>query len=497
MTRRWQEWILIFAAAFAIFWSILRASVQSITIDEADTYNFFLSRTIRFVWWPSPNNHVLNTILMWITTHLLGTWNITMRAPALFGAVIYISVCYFLCRSLAGGFVLSLALFLCLVYNPFVFDYLVAARGYSLAMAFLFFAIAIPVFRHVHGRPSLLRCCVWASIAIGLSFSANFSFAFVDLVTILVIAAWALRNREGRSIVKILEACALPGLFLALLICGYPLVHWKAGDLFWGSHSLQEMFQTLVEPSFYRLDPSLAGTGLSAAMNFLKPLFPSVIGVLSAALIITTRLDGSWLQDAETRWLGRLAASLALIALASALVHWLAFHFFQLLLPRGRTGLYLVVLATLIAGIVAAVPPKSSVSNWLRRCLTASFVVLACYFLLCLRLTYFEEWRWDADMNDVYQVLARYNHTYGVTAVEADWQYRSALNYYLLVSKKETIPPFASMKPLTAEGKSLFVLHRVLDRPFLEKEKLIVVYQGKSTDVVIAVKPDSHIPPLP
>jgi hypothetical protein len=44
--RVFQEWLLILTALFAIVWVVIRACVQSITMDEADTYAW--SRTTIF-----------------------------------------------------------------------------------------------------------------------------------------------------------------------------------------------------------------------------------------------------------------------------------------------------------------------------------------------------------------------------------------------------------------------------------------------------------------
>src|ERR1700728_1457638 len=62
----------------------------------------------------------------------------------------------------------------------------------------------------------------------------------------------------------------------------------------------------------------------------------------------------------------------------------------------GRTGIYFVPLCTLLAGVIAAAPPRSVVSRWLSRSLTAAFLCLSLYFMLCLRLSYFREYEWNA-----------------------------------------------------------------------------------------------------
>jgi hypothetical protein len=476
--------LLMLAALFAVFWAILRACAQSITIDEADTYLFFVSRSAGFIWYPSSNNHVLNSLLMWITTGLLGTSSITVRAPAILGSVVYICVCYFLCERITNQFILKLPLFICLIYNPFIFDFMVAARGYSLALAFLMAAIAVPLWH----REKLPRSCALASLFLGLSFSANFSFAFVDAAALLAIATWAFRRRG----VQILPACVLPGLLVALSISGYPLLHWQKRQLWYGAASLGAMVRSVVHSSLFQLDPRFERAGLYKAMSYLKPALLPLLGVLCACQLLITRIDGSWLRDAPARRLGKLASALAAIAALTIFTHWVGFRLFGLLLPMGRTAIYLVPLCTLLAGIIAAVPTQSWAGLWVHRGLIATFFTLACYFLLCLRLTYFEEWKWDAEVKDVYPLLARYNHLDGVTDIGCSWYYSSSLNFYRVASGRETIEEIKSgAEPIP--GKAVYVLHSVLDREFIAREGLAIVYRGAATDIVVAVKPEARL----
>ena len=78
-----NTWVLRVAAAFALVWSVLRAVQQAITLDEADTYLWFAGREAKWIWYPFPNNHVLNTLLIWLSTHVFGTAALTVRLPAL------------------------------------------------------------------------------------------------------------------------------------------------------------------------------------------------------------------------------------------------------------------------------------------------------------------------------------------------------------------------------------------------------------------------------
>ena len=461
-------------------------------MDEADTYSWFVATSN--VWYPFSNNHILNTLLMWLSTHAFGPSIVAIRAPALLGAASYIGICTFLCWSITDRFSLRLAVLVCLTYNPLVFDYMVAARGYGLANALLLAAIAVPVWHRVRSRPSLRQSCVLASLALGLSFSANYSFAFAGLAAFLAVTAWAIRRREGDSAVRIVALCALPGLLVALARCGYPLLHWWGYGTGDGAHSLREMRQSLLQASFYQLDPRFRDTAWYRAASSLRRLLPALRVILCACQLVVTRLDGSCRHDTHARWLARFAAALAGIATLCVLLHWLVFHFFGMPLPLGRTGLFLVPLTTLLAGTIAAAPTSSVISQWLRRGITAVLVCLACYFLLCLRLFYFKEYRWDADAKPVYSVLGGYNHSYGVTDVGMFGLCAPALNYYRVLSKAETFPEFKSTPPDPPSGKPIYVMSRVNQRSFIDREKLVVVYRGRFSDTVIAVKPGGPIP---
>ncbi len=408
---------------------------------------------------------------MWITTHAFGLSSLTARMPALLGAAVYIAVCCFLCRTITDRFSLQFPLFLCLIFNPFLMDFMVAARGYSLANACLLVAIAMPAW----DRPSLRTRCALASVALGLSFVANFSFAFVDLAAFLAILIWALRRESS---LRVVGACVLPGLFIATLIGGYPLAHMKRGDLYYGAHSLGEMTRSLIDATLYQLNPRFGGS-LFKVMRFLKPRMLPALGILCVCQIVVARR------------VGRFAAALAGIVTLAVLLHWLAFRFDNLALPMSRTGIFLLPLGTLLAGAIAAGPMGS---RWLQRGMTAVFVCLACYFVLCLRLGYFKEYEYDRDVKDVYSVLARLNHSYGVTDVAATGVYASPLNFYRVASGRETFPEFKAVAGAFPVGREIYVMHGPFERPFIERERLAIIYRGKSGEVVVAVRPDGRVP---
>ena len=190
-----SRWILRGVALFAMAWAIARAAVQSITIDEAVTYNTFVF-TRHYLWYAA-NNHILNSTLMFGFTRVLGLSQFTARLPALIGAAFYITAAYRLCRLLGTSLFVQLTVFVCLVYNPFIFDHLVAARGYSLALGFLMWALVYSAEAYLQ-EGSLVLACGVSSLCAGMSMNANFSFTFVNLaaMTVILLCAWRQRPHQ-------------------------------------------------------------------------------------------------------------------------------------------------------------------------------------------------------------------------------------------------------------------------------------------------------------
>ncbi len=389
--RTLNAWVLRATAAFALAWSIVRAVQQAITLDEADTYLMFAGQGARFVWYPFPNNHVFNTLLMWLSTRAFGVSPLTIRLPALIGAALYIAVACFLAQALTGRFALQMASLICLVYNPFILDYFAAARGYSLANAFLLAGLAIPVWHTRTRSKSVPLAGALASAAIGLSFASNFSFGLVDCAALLVIAIWAIRQRGPDSMLRVIGCCALPALVIAFGLCGYPITHYPRHSLWYGARSLGEMARSLADASLYRLRGPLKDT---PAVNSLERYLLLALGALSAVQIILQSLNREFRRSLRAP----ITAALAGILMLTLAAHYLAFRLTKLPLPMSRTGIFFLPLCTLLIAVVAASPANSRPLRWLGHAITGLFLCLAVNCLLCLRHTYFWEYEWDADL---------------------------------------------------------------------------------------------------
>ena len=454
-------------AAFAMAWAITRAVLQSITVDEAVTYNIFVFNR-RFLWYAA-NNHILNSTLMYGFTRVLGLSQFTARLPALIGAAFYITAAYRLCRLLGASLRVQLMLFVCLVFNPFIFDYLVAARGYGLALGFLMWALVYSAEAHLR-QTSLLAACAVSSLCAGLSVDANFSFAFVNLaaITAIFVCAW---RRNPHEWARLLAACVLPGAAVFTIVSGYALLHTHPGELIYGAMNLGETFGTVMEASLFQSE-----------LDFLSPIVFPLVGVTGLLWMVYVCFRSAKPIVAPLGW-----AAAAIFAVTAA-IHWTAFRLFGLLLPKDRTAIFFFPLFMIVAGVLAVVPPASRLGRNLQRYFLGSLALMAVYFLSCLRLTYFKEWYWDSDVPQAYAVLSCLNRTNQVTRVASTWSYRGPLNFYQIAkptSMDEIDDNFNSAQT------QIYVVDMLHSPEALQGKELKIFYRSPATDLVLAAAPQA------
>jgi 4-amino-4-deoxy-L-arabinose transferase-like glycosyltransferase len=406
---------------------------------------------------------------MRLVTSVFGVSHLTVRTPALLGAAIYIGAAYLLCSKLTPRLAVQWPVFVCLVYNPFIFDHLVAARGYSLALAFLMCSLAIAVYSRMDEA-----ACAACSACAALSFAANFSFAFVNAFLLLAIFLWACaRTQANQTRVRLLGACVLPGALVSLFVSFPAVLKLPRNQLEYGAHSLKQTFTTVAQASLYRLNPQIA-----------NPLIFHLLEPTKRVLLPLLLLLAAWQW---IRWRPRASLALLAILMATLTAHWLMLKLLHVPLPMDRTAIWIVPLSMLAIGAAAV--------N--RRGLTAMLYVMSFYFLFCLRLNYFKEWDWDADVNRIYPVLAWYNHTYGTIDIASEWRYGSSLNFYRLQSGRESFGEIPSPVQIAA-GHEIYVLCWPFDEEFIHQQGLRVVYRAPNTDALVAIRPEveEHIVPI-
>ncbi len=413
--------VLLLCFLFAA--NVYRARTQSFTADEARTYNDFVSKPWRATLVEyDANNHVLNTLLAKLSVALFGVSEFTLRLPSLAGGALYLIAAFLLCRRLFGdGPSLAISVST-LTLNPFVLDFLSAARGYGLALGLFLWAIEflLRAFECEQGR-SLLA----ASLALALSVSANLTFAFPGIALSAMAAAALVWNGRWRAM---LDEFLLPGLLAAFLLLAIPLSYAPVSRFYVGAQTLKGSLDTLVDASLSHSHPGPVGPEVPVSLlrNWLRivtiPLAPCALALAATVLLwLLWRCRGPW--SAERRifalCVGALLGSLALLAAAH--------RFAGLLYPERRTGLYLIPLFFLVLFALVRLAPGR-----LPQVVAALFFSLyVAQFARQWNTRYYLEWLYDARTREIVRLVEEeHSRSKAAVTVSATWPVAATVDFY-------------------------------------------------------------------
>jgi hypothetical protein len=235
------------------------------------------------------------------------------------------------------------------------------------------------------------------------------------------------------------------------------------------------MVKSVLKPSLYEPNRFLINPLVMSAFRLMRRLLPIVFLVLIVTQFILAALCRA-----------ALPILLCAILLATITIHWLAFKLFGLLLPQDRTALFFIPLLTLFLGALADAPIRPRGAAELRMATVVWFAVAGIYFIGCLRLFYFREWKFDADTRAIYLVLNDLNRRQPIDNACVFWMYPACLNFYN-ISSGGTLPHFEkSSSPLAR--RSVYVLPGRSMESVIEREHLHVIYKGEISGAVVAVR---------
>jgi hypothetical protein len=234
------------------------------------------------------------------------------------------------------------------------------------------------------------------------------------------------------------------------------------------------MRQWIILASFYELNQG----SLSWVQEVLPP-FAIALALLELATVAVTGF-----QQKNLLSIAGFSASILTLSLA---LHWLQFRIFQIPLPRDRTSLFVVPLTLVTFGALTAAMPLSNWGRILRVLGVATFYIAACCFAGCLRLPYFKEWKYDADVRNAYLAIRTLNHDRRAHRFACSWMYVASLNFYRVYYHDEkVIDKFDSTQPYRPDADG-YVLYDRDDHAFIGDRKLKQVYNGSLSDLVVAI----------
>ena len=275
--------------------SVYRAATLSIAMDEAYTYLSFVAPPLRQILTTySPNHHVLFSLLAKASVQIFGASELSLRLPALLGALIFMAATWRIARTLFADRPTMLLAVCLITLNPMTFDYMSQARGYSLALGFYMFGLLFAI----ESGPVL------AGVMLGLSMAANIAFG-VPVLALNVLLAFTQRK-------SLLRLIAIEVIVLAA-IAGSPLLHADPHS-FVGFNSIRE---TLDNFSIASVLHDWDGNGLWTKQvnvwtsSFFYPAFRAVVLIMLAicAIPLWQRLRA---RTANNDWLFYLSGSLIL-----------------------------------------------------------------------------------------------------------------------------------------------------------------------------------------
>lgn len=242
-------------ALFVLLYIILKARFVPMTVDEVSTCINHVPRTVweilTYAGDATPNNHVLNTLMIKGLTWLLGMHHVVVRIPVLIGASLYIWATLKLAQRLPGiGF--QICAFLLLIGNPYMLEFMGLARGYGLGIGLMAVAIwqAVRYMETIQIR-SLAMALLFAFLAVTANFTLlNFYVPFIFLFSIVVFQKDAKGFWRANWLIPV-------SLIVTMLFCYLPITRMRATDQFQFWHNngfFQDTLNPLVSSSTLHYD---------------------------------------------------------------------------------------------------------------------------------------------------------------------------------------------------------------------------------------------------
>jgi hypothetical protein len=365
--------------------NVYRARRQSIATDEAMTFTRFVLPPLAQTWQDfDANNHVLNTLATRVSVARLGRSSFTLRLPTLLAGVLYFAAVWRLARRWFGGGLLFLACVALLTVNPLILDYLVACRGYGMALAGWLWGMLLLAEAAESGDRRKMTA---GAVAFALAFCANLAFVFPIAAGVLVFAGLETARRGRAALWTVVDRLFLPAVAISFVLLLLPLLHATPANFYYGANLLHGAISELAEVSLYR-EPN----GQPWAYEMLVLWAPRLCAALAvAALWALARAlwrKGGRPGDVYLILFGG-SATLTLAALVAA------HQSLGMLYPLNRTALYWI--PTLAA--LALATAKETGLRWVRIAAGALALAVAARGVTQIRPDRFLEWPEDAQMS--------------------------------------------------------------------------------------------------
>jgi hypothetical protein len=513
-------WLLVTVACVIGLTSVnaYRAATQSITHDEAVTYDRYVSGPLyRLISSTDANNHILHSVLCRATVSVCGPSEFALRLPSLAGGVLFLAMLGRVGWRVWGFSPTTAAAVLVLGLNPYVMDYLSIARGYSLALGLWVAALDQLLAAWYALRSSDVDSCSGSDLHVrrasqlfALSVLANLTFVIAAFALAVCWAgcAWRVRRlhvseTQRSSLDWLWRTLVRPGAILFACLA-LPLVKLRPGHFYFGAASLADSLRSFVYASFAHHPQTWPWDTQSPwFLSWLDAIALGIGPVLMAALIVL------WAFAARKFWhravdpksrvepgellfyfsAGTLCLSLALLSVLHIGL--------GMKLPLERTGLYLLppfCLAILSAGSAlsgfAPVRLAQSLSvlpaSALRGVVTVGGLLLCVIWAGQLQTGHYRPWALESDTREVFKqiVSQRDPKSKQRLRVGATWFLAPALNFYRDVYKADYIERIERQNHYPVDA-DLYVVASGEAGGVPPSEPVVELYRGSVSGTVV------------
>lgn len=453
LKKNWS-WLLpcVLISSSLFIWMIFKAYSTSFTHDESLSY-------IRFVFTSEPfkmgdtNNHMLNSLLMYLSSLLFVVSELSLRAPNLMGYLLYAVFAY---KSLLGvrNYEVRVVGFFVLNSFPFILEFFALARGYGIGLGlFMGYLYQLSRFAKDPNPRFLLYALAWVTLSAAAVLTMVYAVAFTGAIA----GFWLLAKRPTEGAAQKaklwmtigISGCVLAGIYLI----GAGLK--TSGAFFFGETSLWVVFEKMIKHLLYHHHQ------FTEVADYILAL---LLGWIAVALFIQWRRNGI-----SVFWespMGLYALLLLFVLVAMVAQHIVL----EVNYPPPRSMLFVAPLLLLMA-----VYWLDQMDDPLRKGIAIIIGVLALLnFVNGINTHSYLLWKYDADTKNHYAHIQ--SGASSRATVTAQMLFRPTLNFYAinnrmpLVSLQESSPNYRSdyvvtLDPLeyrgyeVADSSSSFLLH--------------------------------------
>jgi hypothetical protein len=421
-----------FESIFAVVCALARFAVccyravhQAIVVDEATTYNKFVSGPWRKLFGRyDANNHTLSSIFIKASVTLGGLSEFTLRLPSMIAGFFLVLGVFWLLKRIES-WPLRWGAFAVVCTCPMLLDFSIMARGYSLSLAFFVWALYF----------SLERRYLTSGFLLGLSIASNLTILFPVLALLVVVALLERR-------IKPLLSLAVPALLLAALITGPSLRRAHREDFYIGYADFHHAVISFIATTLYATDHigilGVRGVAIVNFVNYGLPLFFLLVAIACA----------------RTKDLRQMIPFVTLVIafIGILLAHWL----FDLNYPADRTCLSFIILAA----VSWAIAGDAFKNRYVQALWLLPLIVLVIQFSTQLQTRFFEFWHVEQDDKVIAGLIqqATIGKPESSVTLSASWMHQPSLEFYRQYLHIAALKPVERFDPTPLTGFDFYLL---------------------------------------